>query len=107
MQPGPGPVHNFIGAQTQLNCSVVSGYEVKWELFLPGEGTTLDTSSPGVGILLAGRGIVIQNTSDESSQLVIDGNVRNNGSIVQCVAVNVSNQDTLSEERVQLLFYGK
>ena len=107
MEPGAGPFKALIGTQVELNCGTVESGQniiVEWSIVLPGEGTDIRTLSASVmeRQQLEGRGITVRNTG-RIPTLVIDGNVGNNRTRVQCGTQGFVGTTSQSGE---VLFYG-
>lgn len=89
-QPSPASPAQ-IGTQVALNCSVIEGYHVVWQLSLPQTSVIVTTDQPQVLNGLRNRGIVERSAITTMSLLIINATKTNNNTAVRCIAVDREN----------------
>lgn len=93
----------------RLNCSVIPGQRVSWNIKLPGPFVVmgLDSRVPTFRQELTNRGFSLRTDANMmSSNLTIQGR-ENNNTEVTCVAHDVANAMHISSTVVRVVFYGK
>ena len=102
--PGPGPLIAPLGTQVQLTCSITESYRVLWRYLPPG---VTDIQLADIDQTLRTRGIKVENPSNTTSHLIVNGTVGNNQSSFVCFAIKRNDSVRRSRSRlVEVVFYG-
>lgn len=105
-QPAATVVAPF-GGRVQLNCSVVQGYGIEWEIMFYETETRLSTGNTREVGLLRSRGIeVLPSSSLTNSYLVVDGTEENNQATVICNAFQENSVTECQSGESQVIFHG-
>ena len=104
-EPGPGPLIAPLGTQVQLTCSVTESYRIVWRYLPP--GVTNSELAVDVDQTLRTRGIIVENTSNTTSHLIVNGTEGNSHSSFTCLAIKRDDPVRRSRSRrVEVVFYG-
>ena len=103
--PGPGPLRALIGTQVLLICSVTESYRIVWRYLPP--GVTNAEVVVDVDEILRTRGIMVENPSNTTSHLIVNGTEGNSQSSFTCLAIKKDDPVKRSSSgRVEVVFYG-
>ena len=104
-EPGPGPLIAPLGTQVLLTCSVTESYRIVWRYLPPGE--TDGVTAVNIDQTLRTRGIMVENPSNTTSHLIVNGTEGNGQSSITCLAIKRENSFERSRSRrVEIVFYG-
>lgn len=102
----PNSVIAPIGTRIQLNCSVVQGYGIDWEIRL-NNADPLSTGTPRLIEPLRNLGIEVLQLSSTRSYLVINGTEENSQISVVCKAFQQNSITEMRSRESQVIFHGK
>ena len=104
-EPGPGPLIAPLGTQVLLTCSVTESYRIVWRYLPP--GVTDGELAVAVDQTLRARGIIVENPSNTTSHLIVNGTEGNSQSSFTCLAIERDDPIRRSRSRlVEVVFYG-
>ena len=104
-EPGPGPLRATLGTQVQLTCSVTESYRIVWRYIRP--GVTDGVNAVDINQSFRTRGVVVQNPSNTTSHLIVNGTERNSQSTLICLAIKRDDEvQTCPSRHVKVVFYG-
>ena len=108
----PDPVVKPLGTQVEVSCAVNFPFRTIWSILLPGRemGSELSSEiSTNVDFLTENHGIVTNVSSAGNREpLRINGIIGNNGTTVQCIAINLTDLSNRCLGRNFLVtFFGK
>ena len=107
-EPGPGPLIAPLGTQVRLDCSITEMYIIAWQYSHPSIQSSITSDVPGGEQAFRNRNITIENPSDTTSHLIINGTEKNNQSILSCQAVTINDAFNRHPSRdVEVIFYGR
>ena len=84
-EPSPEPLIASLGTQVLLTCSVTESYRIVWRYLPP--GVTDSELAVDVDQTLKTRGIIVENPSNTTSHLIVNGTEGNSQSSFTCLAI--------------------